>query len=167
VLHQPRVDAYAQSKVPALTPEETDVFVLPRLRNQRAALLASVRAAWQQRYWKRLDRAEAIARERGIGREGIRRTFGRLVAPEISDVYDAGDLLALPWHGREDDPARIRQAIGALVIAEPDPTPPNYIFETAIGPQLQALRRNILEGRRQAADRARASPLARPPGQRP
>jgi hypothetical protein len=128
VLHQPRVEAYFQNKVPGMTDEEKRAFPIPRLQHLRAVYLADERAKWQHRYWVRLDQAEAICRQRGIGRVAIQRTFGRLEAPEIADVYDATDMLALPWEGPETNPARIRQAIGALIAPEPDPVPPGAIL---------------------------------------
>lgn len=127
-LHEPRVEAYFQTKVPGMTREEKLALPIPSLQHMRAVALAQEKAKWQHRYWMRLDQAESIARSRGIGREAIHQTFGRLVAPEIADVYDAADMLALPWQGTETNPARVAAALGQYVIADPDPTPPNWIL---------------------------------------
>jgi hypothetical protein len=128
-LHQPRAEAQFQARLPAMTEEEARVLPIPELRHLRAAFLATERARWQRGYWKQLDLAERVARQQGIGRKAIGAAFGRLVAPEISDVYDAADMLDLPWEGTEMNPIRVREALGRFVIPEPDPVPPGALLK--------------------------------------
>ncbi|HEV3167144.1 MAG TPA: hypothetical protein VGZ22_24260 [Isosphaeraceae bacterium] len=129
VLHEPRVEAEFQERVPGMSLEERKTLPIPSLQHLRAVYVASARTTWQNHALARLDRAEAVARQLGIGRKAIHETFGRLVVPEISDVYDAADMLALPWEGPETNLPRVRQALGPLIEPEPDPAPPNAILK--------------------------------------
>ena len=133
--HQGRSDASSSIRgVPgpilpgARTPSSS---ALPQLRRLRAVYLAHALADDQRRHLARLDRAEAVARRAGIGREAIRRAFGKVPAPEIPDVYDAGAMLALPWKGTENDPARVRAILGPYFEMEPGPRVPEALLETA------------------------------------
>ena len=92
--------------------------------SRQSSWLARSRADWQRRFLANLDRAEAVARVRGIDRDSIRRAFGRVDAPELVDAYDAAELLDLPRLGTRSDPAEVRAAIGPLLTKEPEPTPP-------------------------------------------
>jgi hypothetical protein len=72
---------------------------------------ASKRAAEQHDLLKRLDEAERIAREQGIGRRAIRAAFGRMIGPGLPaevESLDAADLLDVPWEGQEMDSVRVR-----------------------------------------------------------
>ena len=40
VLHQPRVEAYFQGRLPGMTPAEAKLLPIPKLRHLRAVLLA-------------------------------------------------------------------------------------------------------------------------------
>jgi hypothetical protein len=124
VINRARVDAQCREMVPPLTPWEAEHNPGTRQQNQRTTDLAAMRAAWQRRHLAKLERAEAIANESGIGRDAIARVFGRLNAPDLPSQYDAIDLLDVAPHGRESDPDRIRAALGAYVTMEPDPRPP-------------------------------------------
>jgi hypothetical protein len=124
IAHQPRVNALFIEGVPKMTEEEARALPTRDLQRHRAVYLAVEIARWQRRHLARLDRAQAVARRLGIGREGIARTFGRVDMPELPKVYDAAPMLDLPWRGTENDPAVIRQALGPYFAMEPEPTLP-------------------------------------------
>lgn len=129
-LHQPRVEALLQQKVPEMTAEERKLLPVPSLQHWRAVYLAERRWDWQHRAFARLDRAEEIARRLGIGRKAIREVFGRVEVPGIPFVYDAADMLDLPWEGTAQvDPARVREALEPWVALEPDPSPPGSLIK--------------------------------------
>jgi hypothetical protein len=127
-LHTPRVEAFFEKALPAMTEDEAKAFPIPELRHLRAVYVADELAKWQRRHWARLERAEAIARAHHIGPEGMRRAFNRLDAPNLPIVYDAADMLDLPRDGTEGDPIRIRELLGPWVSVEPDPVPPGAIL---------------------------------------
>lgn len=130
-LNRPRVEAHWWDTVPLLTPWETRNYVLGSQKSARTSLLALERARWQRRHLAKLEQAEVTARKLGIGREAIRRAFGRLDAPELPPMYDAVDLLDVPPLGSETNLARIRAAIGPLVTVEPEPRPPELPAQEA------------------------------------
>jgi hypothetical protein len=124
VLHQPRVDAMFIKGVSRMSDFEREkMFLIPKLQRLRAVYLADERAARQRRHLARLDQAQEVARHRGIGREALRRVFGRVLWPE-PPVIDDADLLDLPRHGPETSPATIRRAVGPAFVLEPEPRPP-------------------------------------------
>jgi hypothetical protein len=136
VAHQPRMDNLFIESVPQLSDDENArmsdetkaMFESRFMQKARADFLAREIAGWQRRHLARLDRAEAVARRAGIGREGIARTFGRLDMPELPKVYDAAPLLDLPWRGPENDAAIIRRTLGSLLAMEPEPVFPMEVI---------------------------------------
>ncbi len=122
--HRPRAESIFMAGVTPMSAEEEAAFPTRDLQHLRARYLAEEIAAWQRRFLLRLDQAEVVARRRGIGREAISRTFGRVEAPEIPDAYDAVPMLDLPREGTENDPAVIRRTLGPFFNMEPEPTLP-------------------------------------------
>jgi hypothetical protein len=106
-LHAPRA-ARIRVEGRGLGPEPSD-FTL------RDAKTRALMMAHQQRdALARLDRVESTALRLGIGREAIRRAFGRVEVPgwpEQVKEWDAIDLLRLPQKGLENDLGRVRAAI--------------------------------------------------------
>jgi hypothetical protein len=135
LVHQPRVDGLFTERVPKMTAEKAKVFVTSDLQKARARDLAELMARRQRRHLARLDRAQAVARRLGIGREGIRLAFGRVDLPELPEVYDATPMLDLPWKGKENDPAVIRHALSEFFAMEPEPTVPVGDFRKSGGKQ--------------------------------
>ena len=125
-VHRPRVQSLYTGDAPKPTPAEARVFLTPELRLLRARYLASALARHQRLHLARLDAAEAVARREGIGRKGIADAFGRVDTPEIPDVYDAADMLALPWENTDPSrtPADIRRVLGPYLRIDPTPTIP-------------------------------------------
>lgn len=139
-LHAPRVERRLIAEGPPLTTAEREprnLFPIPVLQRLRAVYFLMEDAGRQRRALARLDRAEAIGRQLGIGRAAIRRTFGRVVVPGWPSLIaeeDAIDLLDLPEVGPFDDPRRTRASLGPLFAHEPahrpewlrptDPWPP-------------------------------------------
>jgi hypothetical protein len=121
-LQRPRVDEAMIARVPTMSDAERWAFATPALQRRRAVSLSGEHARWQRRHLSKLDQAEATARQAGIGRAAIGRTFGRLDAPELPEVYDAADLLALPSEGGPGDPNRIRATLSRYLHVEPPPT---------------------------------------------
>jgi hypothetical protein len=124
VLNQPRVDLLWRNWVPPLGRTEQQRFPILSLQSMRASLLLLDRAQWQRRHLRRLDQAQRAAASLGIGRDGIRATFGRLQVPELPDVYDGTDLLDLPDYGRLTDQEAIRKALARYLFSESEPRPP-------------------------------------------
>jgi hypothetical protein len=126
LLNRPRVDTLWRMRpgnLPILLPSEHKRFPVPALLTLRTSALVRERASWQRRHLTKLAQAETVARRLGIGREAISRAFGRVLAPDLPDVYDAVGLLDIPRIGTETDPAVLRQALGPLLAVEPEPRP--------------------------------------------
>jgi hypothetical protein len=123
LLNRPRVDAQWRAMVPRMLPSEANRFKIEKLQNLRTSYILQDRAAWQTRHLTRLEHAEILARRQGIGLDAIREVFGRLDAPNLPPVYDAIDLLDLPAHGTEHDPAVVRRVLGPAIAMEPETRP--------------------------------------------
>jgi hypothetical protein len=128
LVHQSRVDILMTQSVPPMSEPEARVFVTPALARLRAVQLATEMARQQRRALRRLDHAEAIARRIGIDREGIRRAFGKVLIPELPEVYDAADMLDLSQRGNETDVLRVRKALGPYFEMEPPPKIPDELL---------------------------------------
>ena len=126
VAETPRFRRLGQSRVYPLTPFEAKLLPTPMLHWWRTKYLAQELSVRQEQFLKRLDQAEARCRSRGIGREALRRAFGRVEVPGFSGrggPADAIDLLAVPETGIEADPASLRSSVGDLLRVEPEPRP--------------------------------------------
>jgi hypothetical protein len=125
VLNAPRVDLLWRNWVPAPLPSELkpDRFPTVHMQDLRANMLLLERAEWQRRHLRRLDQAQQVAIQQGIGLDGIRLVFGRLDMPELSKEYDAIGLLDMPEQGSQTNPDVIRRALGPYLFKEPDPRP--------------------------------------------
>ncbi len=126
-LQTPRATRLFVASVPPLTASERQQFPVLSLQRSRAIYLAAEQAERQRKALARLDRAEAIAKELGLGRGDIRRVFGRIVLPgwpEQVRHHDAVDFLDLPDADQGTDPARVRQGLRLLLTPEPEPRPP-------------------------------------------
>ena len=122
VLHQPRVDLSTGTYLPPLSPSEQRLFPIPPLVRLRHRMMAENRANWQREHLVRLDKAQELAKHRGIGRDVLIKAFGRMIYPDPPYVYDA-DLLDLPEKGRAVDLAIIRREFGPLFENKPEPRP--------------------------------------------
>lgn len=123
LLNRPRVDLLWRSSVPPLLPAEQKMFPILPLQSMRATSLLLERAEWQRRHLRRLDLAQAVARQMGLGLDAVRAAFGRLDMPELPEVYDAIGLLGLPDRGREISPEVVRRALGQYLFKEKEPRP--------------------------------------------
>jgi hypothetical protein len=131
VLNRPRVDALVRATTPALLPSEQDNFKITRLQTMRSNAVLWNRAEWQRAYLRRLDRAEAVARQMGIGIEDIRAAFGHRripaafgpIGPARPDIYDAAALLELPRRGKPLSPLAVHAALADYFTEEPEPRP--------------------------------------------
>jgi hypothetical protein len=123
-LHLPRAEKLVLEAAPKMTPEEAPKFPIPELQRLRALLLSEEHAKFQRRALVRLEGAERVARELGIGRLTIRRTFGRVLVPGIPELQkqsDAAALLALPDSDeRPDNQATLREALRYYMAVEPE-----------------------------------------------
>lgn len=126
ILNHPRVEAQWRASVPNLQARTGMWFEIDWLEDIRASAMANDRAAWQRRHLAKLDEAQAICRRRGIGRDAIRRIFGRLDAPDLPPVYDAIDLLDIPPRGSETNAKTIVRALAPYLSVEPEPRPPEF-----------------------------------------
>lgn len=112
--------------------EERPFFSIPANKRLRAVYLWNENARQQRRYLARLDRTEEAARRMGLGREAFVKTFGQVVWPH-PPVIDDGNLLDLPWKGRDVDPAKLREMFGETFKLEPEP-----VFPRILPPQSNA-----------------------------
>jgi hypothetical protein len=123
-LHVPRATRLVLTAAPKMSPEETAKFPIPALQRLRALLLSEEHAKLQRRALVRLEGAERVARDLGIGRLTIRRTFGRVLVPGIPELQkqsDAAALLALPDSDqRPENQAVVREALRDYIIVEPE-----------------------------------------------
>ncbi len=124
VLHLPRAARMFLEGAPKMTPEEAAKFPIPELQRLRAILLADEHAKLQRRALVRLEGAERVARDLGIGQLTIRRTFGRVLVPgmpELLEQSDAASLLALPDSDqRPENQAAVREALRGYLAVEPE-----------------------------------------------
>ena len=120
-IHQPRADRLFLRELPRMTEAEARVFPVEPLQLARARMYAEILGRWHREHLYRLDRAELEARRRGIGRDLIRRAFGRVDAPGLPEVYDAAAMLDLPAKGRSTDVEAARAALGPLFQVKPPP----------------------------------------------
>ncbi len=122
-LHLPRAERLVLEAAPKMTPVEAANFT-PELQRMRALLLSEVHAKLQRRALVRLEGAERVARELGIGRLTIRRTFGRVLVPGIPELQEQSDavaLLALPDSDeRPNNQAALREALRDYMAVEPE-----------------------------------------------
>ena len=105
-LHLPRATRLVLDGAPKMSPKEAAMFPTPELQRLRAILLADEHAKLQRRALVRLEGAERVARDMGIGRLTIRRTFGRVLVPGIPELQKQSDAASLAG------PARWRPAAG-------------------------------------------------------
>jgi hypothetical protein len=126
VLQTPLAEARLLGDVYPLSESERERLPTRKLQRLRARYLTSEVAARQERFLARLDGAERAALRLGVGRDAIRRAFGRVVGPgmpeHVTDL-DASDLMALPREGRPLDPVRVRSALADWLATEPQPRP--------------------------------------------
>jgi hypothetical protein len=127
-LHLPRTGRLLLAGAPPMTAAEADIFKVPELQRLRALYLADEHARRQRRALTRLEWVERIGRELGVGRETIRRTFGRVLVPGIPELQresDAAALLALPASdSRPVDAAWLRVKLRDLMAVEVVPPHP-------------------------------------------
>ena len=132
-LNEPRVQALFEDplRIGFMNEKEKLQFPIPELRRFRAIYLWGDRADRQRRHFTRLDRAQVLARRKGVGRDVLAKVFGRVLWPN-PPVIDDADLLDLPATSTGDaDPDLVRSAFAPAFAAEPttvvpwlDPTQP-------------------------------------------
>ncbi len=130
-LHEERAGRLFLVGAPPMSAAEAKRYASPRLRRQRALAHAAAHRDRQARMLARLEEVERVGRRLGLGRETIRRAFGRRLVPGLPDAQresDAAGLLALP----AGDPATIgvdevRRALDGLIAEEPPGPPPDPI----------------------------------------
>ena len=137
-LHLPRAARVVLEGAPKMSPKEAAMFPIPELQRLRAILLADEHAKLQRRALVRLEGAERAARDMGIGRLTIRRTFGRVLVPGIPELQkqsDAASLLALPASDRRpENRAAVREALHDYMAVEPEYVAP-WLAPPAAPPQ--------------------------------
>ena len=114
LLHGPRIESTFISRQPPSATLESPGFSTLAARRTRALRQAANSADRQRRQLERFDRAEAVARSHGIGRDIINQTFEPVLSPSTPAVRD-GDLFDLPHVGSQIDPINVREAMGALM----------------------------------------------------
>jgi hypothetical protein len=123
-LHLPRAERLILQGAPKMSPEEAAKFPIPKIQRLRALLFSEEHAKLQGRALIRLEGAERVARELGIGRLTIRHTFGRVLVPGIPENQkqsDAASLLALPDHDEKpQNQAAVREALRDYMVVEPE-----------------------------------------------
>ena len=111
-----------------MSPEEAAVLPFPSSSGCVHIVLADEHAKQQQRALVRLEGAERVAHDLGIGRLTIRRIFGRVLVPGIPELQkqsDAASLLALPDSDqRPENQAAVREALRDYLVVEPEFVPP-------------------------------------------
>jgi len=122
-VHEPRVTRLFMNDLPPMTDAEKNALRdVPALHRLRCVLYSEILQMRQREHLARLDRAEAIARQHGIGLDLIHRAFGKVLTPGLPiKKYDAAELLNLPRLGTETDPARARERLAPLFVVEPEP----------------------------------------------
>jgi hypothetical protein len=132
VVNRPRVENLVRSSVHALLPSELMQFQIPKLQTMRANTLLERTAEWQRAHLRRLDKAQELARRLGLGRDALHAALGhpfvsgavQLLPTRLYEHYDAIGILDLPDHGRDADPASVREALAPYFAQEPEWRPP-------------------------------------------
>jgi hypothetical protein len=126
-LNARRAETLFLERYPFVSPIEARRFPTRTLQRLRDIYLADERSARQRRVLSRLDRAEVIARARGLSKHAIRRRFGRVTVPgwpEQVQEFDALDLLDLPRENDRPVPNNLIPTLATLLAPEPEPPLP-------------------------------------------
>jgi hypothetical protein len=120
----PRALAIVLRGVPPIAASERQIFPDPILQRQRAMFLRKASHERQERVLARIDLARPIARRMRASPEALRRTFANVLVPGKIEGMMV-DLLNLPpdQPNAQTDPARLRSALGHLLLTEPEPRP--------------------------------------------
>ena len=121
-VHEPRATRLFLGELPAMTKAETLAFPVVELQRMRCIYYAEILQKRQREHFARLDRAEAIAKQRGIGLDLIHAAFGRVLTPGLPPkAYDAAEMLDLPRRGRATDRAAAREWLAPWFLVSPEP----------------------------------------------
>jgi hypothetical protein len=138
-LQMPRAGRLFLESAPPMTAAEADIFKIPELQRLRAIYLADEHARRQARALARLERAEKVGMELGVGRETIRKIFGRLLVPGIPELQresDAAELLDLPaTDASRVDPMVVNAKLREFMTEEPVPPAPWLKTRETPGPK--------------------------------
>jgi hypothetical protein len=125
LIQAPRAERRLIQGAPALSPSEARKFPIPELQRLRALYLKAEHHNRQVRALARLEKVQSLAWQLNAGRRTLHDVFGRQLVPGLTaqqDLADAIDLLILPPDDRSSppDPARLRDALDALLRPESD-----------------------------------------------
>ncbi|MDX2038065.1 MAG: hypothetical protein SFX72_15560 [Isosphaeraceae bacterium] len=127
-LHLPRFERDWMEAAAPMTALEQQQFATSEMRYLRAVYLAEATRTRQIRHLRRLEQAERIAANSGVGVDSLRRAFGRVLVPGIPEKQkssDAFDLLRLPAESRpRPGISEVLTELEHLVVEEPMRPPP-------------------------------------------
>ncbi len=122
----PLADRFLLAAAPPMSDSERKTLPIAELQRLRAVYFLQSQHDRQLRALIRLDGGERVCARLGIGRETIRRTFGRLSIPGMPASHleiDALDMMSVPPDRVEMDPSIVRSALKGFLTPEPEPRP--------------------------------------------
>ena len=121
-VHEPRATHLYIDSLPRMSEAERQFFPVVELQRARSIWYSEILQMWQHEHFVRLDRAEAIAKQRGIGLDLIHQAFGRVLTPGLpTKAYDAAEMLDLPRKGTATDPVAASERLAPLFEVAPEP----------------------------------------------
>jgi len=125
-MQTPRAERFLLAEAPPMTASEKQKFPIAELQRLRALYFREDHRDRQFRHLARLDAAQRVCARLRIGPGTIRREFGRILMPGISELQGQSDvvsIMAFPNDAGEMAPAAVRSALGSLLPPEPAPRP--------------------------------------------
>ncbi|MDR3636044.1 MAG: hypothetical protein P4L84_19735 [Isosphaeraceae bacterium] len=118
LLQKERARRVLLDSVPPPLASEPRGLAWPEARRIRALFILGEKAERQELFLARLDEVERLGRANGLGRESLRRAFGRVPVPGVPEAQvepDAAGLLALPEQGPDLGPGTLRARLAELL----------------------------------------------------
>ncbi len=126
-IHAPREERLVIAEGPRLLPSEQLRFPIPELQRLRALYFREEHRDRQVRSLARLEKAKPVIDGLGVGRDDLRRIYGRIPFPGIPELQthtDPFSMIRIPAGSRGAPGApEVRQTLDIYLRPEPQPRP--------------------------------------------